>query len=69
MKPDKEVKNEFKLKASKEPEKYYSVKVLRKEGFVRKQCDCGTYFWTADEKQTNCQPDLESLVPSNRAVE
>ncbi len=54
MKPDKEVKKEFKLKASKEPEKYYSVKVLRDEGFVRKRCDCGTYFWTSNEKQNVC---------------
>jgi len=54
MRPDKEVKKEFKLKASKDYEKFYAVKVLREEGFMRKHCDCGTYFWTADEKQKTC---------------
>ena len=54
MRPDKEVKKEFKLKASKDYEKFYAVKVLREEGFMRKHCDCGTYFWTADEKQNTC---------------
>lgn len=54
MRPDKEVKKEFKLKASKDFEKYYAVKVLREEGFMRKQCSCGTFFWTANESQKTC---------------
>lgn len=54
MRPDKEVKKEFKKIASKNPEKYYAVSVLKKEGFNRKQCKCGTYFWTTNKKQNVC---------------
>ncbi|MBN1156029.1 alanine--tRNA ligase, partial [Candidatus Woesearchaeota archaeon] len=54
MIPDKQVKKEFKLKASKEPDKYYATSVLNEEGFMRKQCKCGTFFWTTDEKRTFC---------------
>ena len=47
MPSDKEIKKEFKLKASKEPDKYYATSVLKAEGFSRKKCSkCGTYFWT-----------------------
>lgn len=50
MKTDKEIKKEFKLKASKEPDKYYATSVLKKEGFARKKCSkCGTFFWTVTE--------------------
>ena len=46
MPTDKEIKKEFKLKASKEPDKYYATSVLKAEGFSRKKCSkCGTYFW------------------------
>ena len=44
---DKQIKKEFKIKASKEPDKYYATSVLKKEGFSRKKCTkCGTYFWS-----------------------
>jgi len=56
MIPDKQVKKEFKLKASKSPEKYYAVDVLKGEGFERKQCKCGTFFWTTSGKQTCGDP-------------
>ncbi|MBI2208428.1 alanine--tRNA ligase [Candidatus Woesearchaeota archaeon] len=47
MKSDKEIKKEFKLKASKEPDKYYAASVLKEEGFKRKKCSkCGTFFWS-----------------------
>jgi len=47
MKSDKEIKKEFKLKASKEPDKYYATSVLKEEGFKRKKCSkCGTFFWS-----------------------
>ncbi len=46
MLSDKTLKKEFKLKAGKEPEKYYAVDVLKGEGFKRKRCSkCGIYFW------------------------
>src|SRR3989338_8576927 len=54
MKPDKEVKKEFKAIASKSPEKYYAVSVLKQEGFMRKQCNCGTMFWSVNEDQKTC---------------
>ena len=47
MPTDKEVKKDFKAKASKDPDKYYATGVLKEEGFERKQCKtCNTYFWT-----------------------
>ena len=47
MVTDKEIKKEFKEKASKEPDKYYATTVLKKEGFSRKKCSkCGTYYWS-----------------------
>jgi alanyl-tRNA synthetase len=60
MLPDKQVKKEFKVKASKNPEKYYAVDVLKGEGFERKQCKCGTYFWTTSGKQTCGDPACSS---------
>ena len=55
MVTDKEVKAKFKKIASKEPDKYYATGVLKKEGFIRKQCKkCKTYFWTTDSKRNYC---------------
>ncbi|MBI4452116.1 alanine--tRNA ligase [Candidatus Woesearchaeota archaeon] len=52
MHTDKEVKKDFKAKASKEPDKYYATSVLKKEGFSRKHCkNCGTYFWSATSEE------------------
>ncbi|MBI2650009.1 hypothetical protein HYX04_01705, partial [Candidatus Woesearchaeota archaeon] len=46
MPTDKEIKKEFKEKASKEPDKYYATSVLKREGFSRKKCGkCGTFYW------------------------
>ncbi|MBI5392034.1 alanine--tRNA ligase [Candidatus Woesearchaeota archaeon] len=50
MLSDKEQKKEFKAIASKHPEEYYAVDVLKQEGFQRKQCGkCKKYFWTVNE--------------------
>ncbi len=54
MPTDKEIKKEFKAKASADPEKYYAVDVLKSEGFMRKQCKCGTFFWTVHTDQDHC---------------
>ncbi len=55
---DKTVKNEFKLKASKEPEKHYAVAVLKKEGFKRHTCtQCGTHFWHVSETKVCGNPE------------
>ncbi len=51
MKTDKELKKEFKLIASKNPEKYYAVNALKREGFDRQQCvNCKKYFWSIEKR-------------------
>ncbi len=50
MSNDKAIKKEFKAKASKNPEQYYAVNVLKEQGFSRRQCACGTFFWTTTDR-------------------
>ena len=45
-KTDKELKNVFKKITSKEPDKYFPTEELKKLGYMRKLCKCGTHFWT-----------------------
>ena len=54
MKSDKVVKKEFKIIASKDPDKYYPTAFLKKNEFERKQCSCGTFFWTVNNEQDHC---------------
>ncbi|MBD3309707.1 alanine--tRNA ligase [Candidatus Woesearchaeota archaeon] len=55
MRTDKQIKKEFKLKASKDPDKYYATEVLKAEGFMRKRCSkCNTAFWTVNQDQDVC---------------
>lgn len=55
MLSDKEQKKEFKKIASKNPEKYYAVDYLKKEGFQRKQCSkCQKFFWSVNKGQNVC---------------
>lgn len=54
MLSDDEVKREFKIKAQKEPDKYYSTVALKELGFVRKLCNCGQVFWSVDSSQIHC---------------
>ncbi len=55
MPTDKEIKAEFREKASQEPNKYYATAVLREEGFVRKQCgSCSRYYWTVHTDSVVC---------------
>jgi alanyl-tRNA synthetase len=54
MKSDKQIKKEFKAKASSHPDNYYATGVLKQEGFVRKKCQCGTFFWTVNPEQEVC---------------
>jgi len=55
MLSDKEQKKLFKEIASKDPEKYYAVTYLKKEGFSRKNCStCKKYFWSVNKKQEVC---------------
>lgn len=47
MPADKEIKLEFRKKASQEPDKYYATSVLKEEGFLRKKCgSCSRFYWT-----------------------
>ncbi len=47
---DKEIKKRFKKEASENPEKYYAVGFLKKNGFERRRCKkCGIYFWRMKE--------------------
>lgn len=55
MKSDKEIKAEYKKKASQEPEKNYPVKKLKEYGFSRNKCEhCGKYFWAQGLKRKMC---------------
>ncbi len=54
MLTDKELKKVFKEKCKKEPEKYYPVQTLKELGFMRKQCSCGTFFWSTNKDQKVC---------------
>jgi len=53
-KTDKDLKNVFKKIASKEPDKYFPTKELKKLGYMRKLCKCGTYFWTVHKDREVC---------------
>ncbi|MGC8496236.1 MAG: alanine--tRNA ligase [Candidatus Micrarchaeia archaeon] len=48
-------KDSLREQFSKEPEKYYSTKLFKEQGFERRQCKiCGKFFWTADPKRELC---------------
>src|SRR3989338_10724542 len=53
MLSDKDAKAQLKALASKNPDKFYATSVLTEQGFVRRQCSCGRWFWTA-AKSTVC---------------
>lgn len=54
MLSDKELKKVLKEKCRSSPEKYYPVKALKKLGFSRRLCGCGTYFWSVKKDQEVC---------------
>ncbi len=54
---DKQEKEDFRKKASKEPDKYYATSVLKEEGFARKSCSsCRRFFWTVTESSVCGDP-------------
>ncbi len=53
---DKEIKKNFKKEASKNPDKYYSTGFLKKKGYVRKQCVCGTFYWSKNGQEVCGDP-------------
>ncbi|MCX8158058.1 MAG: alanine--tRNA ligase [Candidatus Diapherotrites archaeon] len=55
MLTDKQIKSFFREEASKNPEKYYPVQLLKEKGFYRKQCKkCGKYFWSVNQEREFC---------------
>lgn len=56
---EEEIKKKFKEKAQQEPEKHYPVRVLVEEGFSRRRCKCGNYFWAFGEREVCGEPDCE----------
>ncbi len=55
MPNDKELKAEFRKKASQEPDKFYATAVLKEEGFARKQCgNCSRFYWTVHPDSEVC---------------
>ena len=60
MVTDKEIKKEFKKKATKEYETTYPVKTLKELGFKRYKCNkCKRYFWNI--KKTDICGDTECV--------
>ena len=59
MKTDKEIKKEFRIECSENPDSYYPTAKLNALGFQRKKCDtCQKYFWSIDSERTVCgDPD------------
>ncbi len=54
---DKEIKLQFRRKASLDPDKYYATSVLKEEGFSRKNCsNCKRFFWTVTESSVCGDP-------------
>lgn len=55
MPTDKEIKKEFKLKASQNPDDFYATSALKREGFSRGKCvRCGIFFWSTVSSQEVC---------------
>ena len=53
----KELKEEFRKKTGKNPDRYYATDVLKQEGFGRKECSrCRRNFWTVAETETCGDP-------------
>ncbi len=52
---DKELKQNFKKIASRNPDAYFPTKELRELGYMRKKCEsCGTFFWTTLKNREVC---------------
>jgi alanyl-tRNA synthetase len=59
MKPDKEIKKEFRPKFWSKPDKYYATAVLKEEGFDRKICTkCRKPFWSTNPERRVCGDPL-----------
>lgn len=53
----------------KEWEKHYNLEFFREEGFVRKRCSCGRYFWTLDPERSHCgEPEHTGYTFVGKAI-
>ncbi|MEE9474390.1 MAG: alanine--tRNA ligase-related protein, partial [Candidatus Hydrothermarchaeaceae archaeon] len=58
MQSEGELKRQFRRRAQKNPEKYYPVRILKDEGFSRKQCsNCGSFFWVVGDREVCGEPE------------
>lgn len=49
------IKQDFKLKAQQNPDKFYPTKFLKQNNFIRNQCSiCKTHFWSQNKDQKIC---------------
>lgn len=55
MLSEKEIKQQVKDEASRQPDKFFPTETMREIGLQRKQCPrCGTFYWTADSERDTC---------------
>lgn len=60
MPREEDIKERFKEKAQREPEKHYPVSTLQEEGFTRRRCrKCGGYFWAYGDRDVCGEPSCE----------
>ncbi|MFT4261283.1 MAG: alanine--tRNA ligase [Candidatus Woesearchaeota archaeon] len=54
---DKKIKQDFKKKASANPDDFYATEFLKKQGFIRQVCNkCNTYFWSVNKRDVCGDP-------------
>ncbi len=47
-------KDLLRTRFSSDPDKHYRVRLFEEQGFERKRCNCGRWFWTTDPERTHC---------------
>ncbi len=58
MQSETEIKKQFRIRAQKDPEKYYPLEILIEEGFTRKKCPvCNNFFWTFGDRSVCGEPE------------
>jgi alanyl-tRNA synthetase len=61
MQSETEIKKQFRIRAQKDPEKYYPIEILKEEGFSRKRCpNCNNFFWTFGDRDICGEPECSS---------
>ncbi len=61
MQSEAEIKKQFRIRAQKEPEKYYPLEILKEEGFKRKKCpECNNFFWTFGNRNVCGEPECST---------